>query len=83
MHTRHLARIYRLKLTPEKKQKFELKILAEFLFKGKKKTYQSSFPKWFETNRLESDQKDVVDGFVRTQINGEKIMVSFRYVYIQ
>lgn len=30
----HLSRIYRLKLTPERKQQFELKVLAEKLFKG-------------------------------------------------
>lgn len=30
----HLSRIYRLKLTPERKRQFELKVLAEKLFKG-------------------------------------------------
>lgn len=35
----HLSRVYRMKLTPERKKGFELKILAESLFKGK----------WFNT----------------------------------
>lgn len=31
----HLSRVYRYKLTPERKSQFELKVLAESLFKGK------------------------------------------------
>lgn len=31
----HLSRVYRLKLTPERKDQFELKVLAEKLFKSK------------------------------------------------
>lgn len=34
MHAAHLSRVYRLKLTPEMKRQFELKILAEKIFKG-------------------------------------------------
>lgn len=30
----HMYRIYRLKLTPERKRQLELKVLAETLFKG-------------------------------------------------
>lgn len=33
----HLSRVYRLKLTPERKTQFELKVLAEKRFKGKRK----------------------------------------------
>lgn len=35
MHAAHLSRVYRLKLTPEMKKQFELKVLAEKIFKGK------------------------------------------------
>lgn len=35
LHRLHLARIYRLKLNDEKKRQFELKVLAEKVFKGK------------------------------------------------
>lgn len=34
LHQMHLSRVYRLNLTPERKEQFELKILAERLFKG-------------------------------------------------
>lgn len=33
----HLSRVYRLKLTPERKRQFELKVLAEKRFKGKRR----------------------------------------------
>lgn len=35
MHLLQLARKYRLALTPERKKQFELKVLAESLFRGK------------------------------------------------
>lgn len=35
----HMSRIYRLQLTPERKRQFELKVLAETLFKGYHKNY--------------------------------------------
>lgn len=37
MHGAHLSRVYRLKLTPTMKKQFELKVLAEKIFKGKQK----------------------------------------------
>ncbi|XP_044735340.1 unconventional myosin IC [Chrysoperla carnea] len=51
-HRNHLARKYRLALTAEKKHRFELKVLAEQTFKGKKKSYTESIPEWFKDNRL-------------------------------
>nr|XP_022903060.1 myosin-IB isoform X1 [Onthophagus taurus] len=48
----HMSRVYRKKLTPERKLAFEQKILAEKLFKGKKANYPESLPHWFVTNRL-------------------------------
>lgn len=35
MYATHLSRVYRLKLTPDMKKQFELKVLAEKIFKGK------------------------------------------------
>lgn len=35
----HMSRVYRLKLTPERKRQLELKVLAEQLFKGIRKYY--------------------------------------------
>lgn len=36
----HMSRVYRLKLTPERKKQFELKVSAEKLFKGTVKFYK-------------------------------------------
>lgn len=38
----HLSRVYRLKLTPERKIQFEHKVLAEKLFKGKLKLIEKT-----------------------------------------
>ncbi|KRT86595.1 Myosin head, partial [Oryctes borbonicus] len=51
----HLSRVYRLKLTPERKRGFELKILAESLFKAKKNSYPASLPYWFQTERVNNE----------------------------
>lgn len=70
---------YRNNLTPERKKKFEEKVLAEFLFKGKKKTYRRSIPEWFQRDRLQPEQKQLVSTF-QNQLNGEKILVSLHRI---
>ncbi|XP_015522437.2 unconventional myosin IC isoform X1 [Neodiprion pinetum] len=52
MHRRWKARNYRLALSPEDKAHFELKILAETLFKDKKKSYAKSVGPRFQEDRL-------------------------------
>lgn len=39
LHKLHLARVYRLNLSQERKRQLELKVLAEKFFKGKKTTF--------------------------------------------
>ncbi|KAK4872802.1 hypothetical protein RN001_014831 [Aquatica leii] len=72
----HLSRVYRYKLKPERKKQFEIKILAESLFKGKKKSYASSVPAWFVNNRIPKEQvevlKDYVQSVLRTSGENEK-----------
>lgn len=72
---RQLGLKYRLSLTPERKKQFEDKVLAEFLFKGKKKTYRRSIPEWFKKDRLQPEQHQLIETF-KNQLNGEKILVS-------
>ncbi|XP_076289926.1 unconventional myosin 61F isoform X4 [Lasioglossum baleicum] len=57
------ARNYRLALSKEEKEQFELKILAESLFKGKKKSYAKSLGPRFRTDRLGADHKALRQSF--------------------
>ncbi|RZC40033.1 Myosin head domain containing protein, partial [Asbolus verrucosus] len=66
----HLSRIYRLKLSPEREAHLRLKVLAEKLFKDKKKSYQASIPQPFKTNRV-SESAAVKQNYVE-HLNGEK-----------
>ncbi|KAJ9584129.1 hypothetical protein L9F63_021538, partial [Diploptera punctata] len=76
MHRALLARKYRLALTPEQKKQFELKVLAEKLFKEKKKSYPQSVGPRFIDDRLNEEQKPLKQAFQVNQLNGEKIMYS-------
>ncbi|KAL1501336.1 hypothetical protein ABEB36_006675 [Hypothenemus hampei] len=69
MYGAHMSRRYRLALTPEKKRQFELKVLAEKLFKGKLRDYPLSVPQLFEYNRVQSTESK---SSYSTQLNGDK-----------
>ncbi|KAF5286700.1 hypothetical protein FQA39_LY16183 [Lamprigera yunnana] len=70
----HMSRVYRYKLTPERKEQFELKVLAETLFRGKKKGYSKSVATWFVNNRVPKDNQEVLRDFVSS--TGEKEIYS-------
>lgn len=76
-HMLHLSRIYRKNLTAERKQQFELKVLAEKLFSvnGHKKSYKNSIPQWFKNERIPSEQEEAYKLFSKS-LNGERIMYS-------
>ncbi|XP_046992260.1 unconventional myosin IC isoform X1 [Schistocerca americana] len=77
LHERWLARKYRLSLTPEAKKQFELKILAESLFKDKKKSYPNSIASKFVEERLKPEHKTLVPSFVSSHLqNGDKVLYS-------
>ncbi|XP_077299658.1 unconventional myosin 61F isoform X2 [Arctopsyche grandis] len=63
MHCNHIARKYRLALDPKKKKQLEMKVMAESLFKGKKKSYQKSLGPWFQNERVSSIQLPLIQGF--------------------
>lgn len=71
LHGAHLSRIYRLKLTSERKEQLELKVLAEELFKNKKKSYLASVPQLFIRDRIPTTSLALKQSFC-TQLNGEK-----------
>lgn len=59
----HLSRVYRLALSADKKKQFQLKVLAENVFKNKKKNYPNSITEWFDNDRVSSDQKTALKTF--------------------
>uniref|UniRef100_A0A6P7GQK3 Unconventional myosin IC n=1 Tax=Diabrotica virgifera virgifera TaxID=50390 RepID=A0A6P7GQK3_DIAVI len=75
MHGAHLSRVYRLALTPEMKRQFELKVLAESLFKDKKKSYKDSVPHLFEPDRVQEINIPMKELYA-SQLNGDKEIYS-------
>lgn len=82
MHLLQLARIYRNRLNDEKKKQFELKVLAESIFRDNKKNYQLSLPNWFINERLGDHQKVPVNDFTKAPQFGEKVIVSLKILFI-
>ncbi|XP_059052056.1 unconventional myosin IC isoform X1 [Achroia grisella] len=78
LHRAHLARRYRLALSPEQKKQFELKVLAETMFKDKKNSYPSSIRHKFIDDRLTSDHKTLRNTFMASPLwpAGEKLIYS-------
>lgn len=76
LHRVWLARKYRLVLSPEQKRQFELKVLAESIFKGKKKSYLQSVGPRFVDDRLKEEQKPLRQTFQQNHLNGDKILYS-------
>ncbi|XP_069686515.1 unconventional myosin IC isoform X2 [Periplaneta americana] len=76
MHRTWLSRKYRLALSPDQQRQFELKVLAESLFKGKKKSYPQSIGPRFVEDRLLEEQKPLRQSFQMNHLNGEKILYS-------
>lgn len=74
IHKRWLARKYRLGLSKSDKEQFELKILAETLFKNKKKSYARSLGPKFQVDRLGEEFSALKQAFVSNIIpSGESI----------
>ncbi|KAK6638201.1 hypothetical protein RUM44_008629 [Polyplax serrata] len=76
LYMKQLALIYRRKLTPEMQKKYEQKVLAEKLFKGKKKSYMASVPEFFAKDRLLPQQKQLMVTFQNSHSLGEKFQYS-------
>ncbi|KAF7994644.1 hypothetical protein HCN44_004116 [Aphidius gifuensis] len=64
IYRKWLARKYRLELSEINKKQFQLKILAETLFKDKKKSYQASFKDKFLNERFENEYSELREYFV-------------------
>ncbi|CAG9768110.1 unnamed protein product [Ceutorhynchus assimilis] len=73
MYAANLSRRYRLALTPERKRLLELKVLAEKLFKDKKKSYSLSVPQIFQADRVPEHALALKTSY-SGQLNGDKEM---------
>lgn len=71
MYATNMSRRYRLALTPERKRQLDLKVLAERLFKGKKKSYSLSVPRLFTYDRIPEHALALKTGY-SGQLNGDK-----------
>lgn len=78
LHRAHLARKYRLALSPDDKKQFELKVLAEKIFKGKKNSYLSSVGERFVNDRMSPEHRTLRDTFMASPAwpSGEELIYS-------
>lgn len=78
LHRAHLSRKYRLALSPKEKKQFELKLLAERMFKGKKNSYPSSVRERFQEDRLNSEHQVLRNTFMASPSwpTGEQLIYS-------
>lgn len=73
IHRRHLVRIYRQSLSPEKRRQLELKVLAESVFRGRKENYAESIRHWFNDERIPKEHMTQINNFVQTMFGIERL----------
>ncbi|XP_048478321.1 unconventional myosin IC isoform X1 [Plutella xylostella] len=78
LHRAHLARKYRQALSADDKKQFGLKVLAESIFQGKKKSYRSSIPERFRDDRLSDEHQTLRNSFMASPSwpTGEQLIYS-------
>ncbi|XP_046657965.1 unconventional myosin IC-like [Daphnia pulicaria] len=78
MYMKWMVGRYCKNIAPARKRQFELKVLAEAVFKNNKKSYQESISKWFVDCRLSTEQqgpfRSIFEANVKSQ--GETILYS-------
>lgn len=77
------ARNYRLALSKEDKQQFELKILAESLFKDKKKSYAKSFGPKFKNDRLGPEYNALRQSFINNHLSKNETIKVNNFLYLK
>lgn len=73
IHRRHLVRVYRNTLTPERKRQLDLKVLAESVFRGRKSNYIESIGHWFTHERIPKEHMTQINNFVQTMFGMERL----------
>ncbi|PZC85823.1 hypothetical protein B5X24_HaOG215185 [Helicoverpa armigera] len=78
LHRAHLSRKYRLALAPQDKKQFELKVLAEKMFRGKKNSYPASISERFVEDRLTAEHQTLRNTFMASPSwpTGEQLIYS-------
>lgn len=71
MHLQHMVGRYCKSLSAERKAQMDLKVIAESLFKGKKKSYQSSIANYFKETRLVENGNALKKQFFATEASGQ------------
>ncbi|KAG5682114.1 hypothetical protein PVAND_011493 [Polypedilum vanderplanki] len=74
MHLLYLAKRYRDRLTPERKAAFDMKVLAESVFKGAKRSYPKSIPHWFINDRVVDHHQAQIKSFIKSPTFGERVI---------
>lgn len=83
MYKKWKARNYRLALSKTDKKQFELKILAEFLFKGKKKSYAKSFGQKFQIDRLGAEHITLKESFINNILSRDETIQVKNFLYLK
>lgn len=84
IHKTWMGRKYRKELSSIDKKQFELKILAETLFKDKKKSYQASFRPRFLNERFGNKFSELKNNFVNNILPaGENVMVGYFFKFVK
>lgn len=73
VYRRHMVRVYTRNLSAEKKRQFELKVTAESVFKGNKKSYTESVGPWFIDERVAKEHMTQINNFVTTIFGAERL----------
>lgn len=73
VHRRHLVRVYRQSLSPEKKRQLDLKVLAESVFRGRKQNYPESIRHWFSDERIAKEHMTQINNFVQAMFGVERL----------
>jgi myosin-1 len=76
MHLLYLAKRYRDKLTSERRAQFDMKVLAESVFRASKRTYPKSIPQWFVNDRVADHHQAQINSFIKGPTFGERVIVS-------
>lgn len=78
MYMKWMVGRYCKNIAPARKRQFELKVLAEAVFKNNKKSYQGSISKWFIDCRLSTEQQGPFRSTfeVNVKSQGETILYS-------
>jgi myosin-1 len=81
LHLLNLGKRYRNRLSTERRAEFDMKVLAESVFRGSKKSYPRSLPHWFVNDRVVDHHQAQIKNFVKSPTFGERVIVSLAILW--